>query len=178
MNMSRRLFSAITFLLISAGTVTAQKSLTPESRKLIEHGLDAMGMVVEDCAMPPDYYSADAHRVAFHDRLFSRPLQAIDDVHAYGTEVPGPTVYEKMMKDMQLGAYRRVTYSMTMTPADMQKTLGRDVTANLDAAEAMLLQRILEGMVQAIQGDRRVASAIQLATDTGRSMRLAMDEHG
>ena len=129
---------------------SAQVTITPESRDLIDLGLKALGMTVADCAMPPDYVTADAHRLPMHDALFTAPLSAFDQAHAYADATRISVIVEKAMEDLELGSYRRTMYSARYTPDQIQKRLGVDAIGKFDQLQSVLAMRGLEGILQAI----------------------------
>jgi len=67
----------IVFLLATL-SLSAQRSLTDPTRRLVDSALSVLGMHAYDCAMPADLIVADDHRLRAHDVLFTDPFSAFD----------------------------------------------------------------------------------------------------
>jgi hypothetical protein len=139
----------VMILTLTALSVSAQRSIGAESLTLIEAGLDSMGMVVDDLAMPSDFITRDAHRMPFHDRLFTHPLEAFDQSHFYARVHDVDSLMSRAMLELGLGHFVRQHYAMKYSAHDLTSFLSMDVTDHLEPAEATVVIRVLEGVATA-----------------------------
>ncbi len=131
-----------------------------ESHRLLDSGLRALGMQRSDCAMPPDMVSADAHRLPFHDSLFSEPFSAFESASRYApdqwTSTAAASILQQGIRQLRLGTWREISYGLRRTPEQLKQSLGVDLTAQTDMVGSVLVLRTVEAIVDAIEATKDV----------------------
>lgn len=162
------------FLLLFATSIHAQVSLSSRSLRLLDSAMLSIGMTTSDMSMPHDWVAPDRHRLPFHDRLFTTPLAAFDELDAFSANcktwsVANQTAFmEQSMAVMQLGYYRRVLYANTMKTEDVNRKLKIDPSVKAGFVGSVLLYRTLGAVLTAID-------ACQDARDRFRNLKVVHD---
>lgn len=136
--------------------------ITPssDSQRLLDSGLKVLGMQRMDCAMPPDMVTADAHRLPFHDSLFTEPFAAFDRAATYAPETwtleQAAATLRSAVRDLHLGTWRDVSYGLRRTPDELKKAVGVDLTAQSDKVGSILVLRTVEAIVDALEATKDV----------------------
>ncbi|MCX6139628.1 MAG: HEAT repeat domain-containing protein [Candidatus Kapabacteria bacterium] len=139
-------------------TAHAQRSISSSTLTMLDSALFALGMRQTDLRMPADLIDPDRHRMVFHDVLFNEPLRAFDiakritDNVSSRNEMNTTALFTSLMKDVDLGTFRHVSYDGQITADETVRLLGNDPTARLNIVSSFLVVRFLSAIVQAAEG--------------------------
>ncbi|MDZ4745158.1 MAG: HEAT repeat domain-containing protein [bacterium] len=148
----------IVLLVIGAVSASAQRSMSVQQLRLLDSALALIGQQRSDCAMPPDLFPADRHRLPFHDRLFTDPFSSFDvadDIRQqtmFASENDMASLADTLMHTLGLGKYRRRIYDIRIPGEEIVRKLGSDPYPKAGYIGATLLLRYASAVIQARDG--------------------------
>lgn len=152
-NITLPLLLILSVLLTCSNVVRAQRSLPAPATRELEQALGRIGMRITDLSMPPDLLDRDRRRTAFHDSLFTVPLNALDrldDLRVCATsgELTKHSSVQRMMTDVGLGELQHPFYGQQSLEYVTGK-LGSDPTARVSFITSILILRYVSAIIGA-----------------------------
>ena len=141
--------------MIAISPALGQKSLSPETLKLIDSSLTLLDMKRSDCAMPWDAVKNDAHRLNFIKSLFADPFKSFDITQQHAdklqrlADINVDEYANELLPQIGLGEYSPVYLETGISAKQLDVMLGVDLDSLAGFVGASIVRKYLIPLVQA-----------------------------